>query len=324
MNERMQTNEHAGRHMLEVRSAVLTVLCLGEPTYDRGDVGWGSPGLFSMLNHVADELLKHLYRGQTVKDAGAFYADTRLIGYGNVTLSAYFQPWPCHELSTQSSVKSETIAILLHASRYLVASHLLHLMYTPWVRPMRDSRRYALAVHLRRGDKLIEGRNSERIAIWTEDQVASEARALLAMPAAAAASSTRAMLLASDDNAFAMRVAERLVAVGMRVERADNGHDAGSMSPFDVCDESCIPPLLDLADGFARSSALMLSTKSNMGGFLLSWWAAANDGRVPPLLDMDAKVKAAQLHRGRYFCALQWGARRGMCESNCTERGNSN
>jgi hypothetical protein len=31
------------------------VLCHGTPVYARGYVGWGSPGLFSMLNSVADE-----------------------------------------------------------------------------------------------------------------------------------------------------------------------------------------------------------------------------------------------------------------------------
>ena len=38
-----------------VQSALLTVLCTGKPVYQTGYVGWGSPGLFSMLNSVADE-----------------------------------------------------------------------------------------------------------------------------------------------------------------------------------------------------------------------------------------------------------------------------
>jgi hypothetical protein len=38
-----------------VKSALLAILCFGHPVYTTGYVGWGSPGLFSMLNSVADE-----------------------------------------------------------------------------------------------------------------------------------------------------------------------------------------------------------------------------------------------------------------------------
>lgn len=38
-----------------VKSALLAILCFGRPVYTTGYVGWGSPGLFSMLNSVADE-----------------------------------------------------------------------------------------------------------------------------------------------------------------------------------------------------------------------------------------------------------------------------
>ena len=45
----------SGTRAADVRSGLLTVLCHGTPVYARGYVGWGSPGLFSMLNSVADE-----------------------------------------------------------------------------------------------------------------------------------------------------------------------------------------------------------------------------------------------------------------------------
>ena len=349
-----------------VRRALLTVLCYGEPlpAYRRGYVGWGTPGLFSMLNSVADQLLVHVYRGETVASPTTFYATTRLLGYSNVSLSAHFQPWSCSSVPPPSAERSipSAVAQLQQESRYLVASHLLHLMFSPWLthcepdgpctampaRAGRANKRYDLAIHLRRGDKLVEGRNSERIAVWDEDQVVRETMTLLMparaprapahAPASSAASSVDAtrggdaagsapahlhVLLASDDNAFAARVAARLVGAlpHLHVERPRNRFDRGSTAPFDACDDACIPPLQELADGFARSSALMVSTKSNMGGFLLSWWAAANADGVPRLLDMDDKTKAAQLRRGRYFCALPWGARHGLCESNRTDRG---
>ena len=336
-----------------IRHALLSILCFGDRTYNVGYVGWGSPGLFSMLNNVADQLLTHVYRGQTVRDVGRFYESTRLIGYGNASLSAFFRPWTCAPLQS-GGYSPSAVATLVAASRYQVASHLLHLMYSPRSRPLRASGRsgYALAIHVRRGDKLVEGRKSESIAIWSEAQVVQEARNLLLLArrpskgsgmggggaasgrtgavgesgadvrsrSPSAPSATPTILLASDDNAFARRVAERLMAsLGVRVEHIDNEHDAGTAAPFDACDASCVPPLQELADAFARASTLLLSTKSNMGSFLLSWWGAPNGDLVPQVVDMDGKTKVTQLQRGRYFCALQWGARHGMCESNHTE-----
>jgi hypothetical protein len=56
-----------------------------------------------------------------------------------------------------------------------------------------------------------------------------------------------------------------------------------------------------------------------MGSFMLTWWGAANGDVAPPLVDMDAKVHKGQLARGKHFCALNWGSRHGMCESNRTD-----
>jgi hypothetical protein len=85
---------------------------------------------------------------------------------------------------------------------------------------------------------------------------------------------------------------------GAAVHRLANTHDHGSLGPGRACDAGCIRPLQRLAAAFASASALMVSSKSNMGSFLLSYWPAANGDAVPPLVDMDGKVKAGQLHKG--------------------------
>ncbi len=357
---------------MSVRHALLSILCSGQPTLDRGYVGWGTPGFFSMLNSAADELLRRVYRGERPFSSADYYASTRLIGYGNATFASFARPWECATFAARMNV-SDAIALLIAASRYVVASHLLHLVYRPWaLQGSAASTRYALAIHLRRGDKLTEGRNSERISIWTEHQVVEAAIPQLRGPRRHSKQEHNPLdsitadgeahgdgptgderrsderplvLLASDDNAFASRVERLLLAQGVRVERPPNDHDHGTAAPSDACDDSCIPnirllrtqalktarpplacrcddscipPLLALVDGFARADALMLSTKSNMGSYLLSWWAAANADRPPPLLDTDGKAKQGQLQRGRYFCSLAWGSRHGMCESNRT------
>ena len=90
--------------------------------------------------------------------------------------------------------------------------------------------------------------------------------------------------------------------------------------------------------------ALMLSTKSNLGSFLLSWWFAANTARgrsgsapgggteatataaggdddpMPRLVDLDHAVTSTNTFskQGRYFCSLPWGSRCGLCKGNQT------
>ena len=63
-----------------------------------------------------------------------------------------------------------------------------------------------------------------------------------------------------------------------------------------------------------------MSSKSNLGSFLLSWWFAANEGAAPTaIFDLDGVVSEAAIFRQhRYFCELPWGSRRGMCKGNQT------
>ena len=321
-----------------VARALLEILCHGQPVYDAGYVGWGSPGLFSMLNSVADELLFHVYRGERPRSVEAFYRNTSLIGYGRATLSAHFEPWSCDGIARPpGGVHVQSVPVLLNASRYVVASHLLHALYQPrqgahkptpsagatdpWYAP---ERRFDVAVHLRRGDKLVERRNSERIALWNESQVVTAVTRLLKearkQHVGAPSGDRQIVLLASDDNAFALSSARLLRAAQPQVDvvRPPNAFDKGTTAPFDACSASCIGPLQQLYTAFAHTHSLLLSSKSNMGAFFLSYWGAANGEQCPSFIDMEAKTHLAQLKRGRHFCALAWGSRHGMCESNRT------
>ena len=278
-----------------------------------------------MLNCVADELLAHVYRGERPHDPAMFYSKTTLIGYGNVSLASQFTPWPCAQASLEPARDPVTWAVplLLSASRYTVASHLLQLMYQPRnsYRPIRPfvPHPYVLAMHVRRGDKLTERRNSERIQVWDEDQLTAAAAPLIKAKLGSSPSKKPVVLLASDDNKFAAKLEARLRStLSVEVERLRNDHDKGTAAPGDACDETCIPSLQELADSFAHASSLMISTKSNMGSFLLTWWGASNGGGAPLLVDMDAKVTKGQFQKGKHFCALAWGSRHGMCESNRT------
>ena len=123
---------------------------------------------------VADQLLVHVYRGERPADTSAFFSDTQLIGYGNASLASLFRPWECPgrgpgEVPSDATATDSAVAVLLAAPRYSVASRLVHLLYTPREELRLHSAaapaRFAVAVHLRRGDKLTEERNAERIQV---------------------------------------------------------------------------------------------------------------------------------------------------------------
>ena len=318
--------------MDDTTKALLQILCHGRPAYDHGYVGWGTPGLFSMLNSAADELLMHVYRGERPRDVRQFYEGTRVLGYGQAALAAYFAPWSCDGVAPpdDGDVTTWAVPTLLKKSRYVVASRLLHQLYRPRADVLGAqpaSSRYAVAVHLRRGDKLLEQRHAERIQIWNDSLLVPAVARLIREGdkngGAAAASGRPVVLLASDDNSFAMEMEASLrrQLPHIDVVRPTNEHDAGPRAPFFTCTAACIPPLQRLAADFASSRAMMISSKSNMGSFMLSYWGAANHDAVPTFIDMDGKVQRGQLLRGRHFCALSWGSRRGMCDTNRTTFG---
>ena len=229
---------------------------------------------------------------------------------------------------------AQPTARLHELPRYLVMSHLMNALYgrprlPTWLRPAGASPMlraegphylYSLAIHARRGDKLTEARGHEKIAVWGARQVVAQATKLLAQPADGdagdeASGVKRRVLLASDDNAFAQEVAAALEALlGVSVHRLHNELEVSrTQEAASVCNASCVPPLLTMVQGFARSRRLMLNTKSNVGAFLLTYWPAANGDRMPPVFDMDRMVSSRDLAPDRSLCNLPYGSRRGFC-----------
>ena len=344
-----------------IEHAVLHLLCFATSTYDsvpdypgRNGVG----GLFSQLNYLAQEVLDQLYQGRA--PARTWHATTRLHGYGNGRLSEYFQAVPCPSQPALST--GEATSLVSRAPRHQVVSHLLHALYTPLDEHVRTMtpREFDVAMHVRRGDRMNITRQAERILIWDEAALLREAARYLGGDdhvggaAGGGGTTTRArgagtVLVASDDDAFSRGLARALEGAGHTVVRHGNEHQAfdaqnQSVEAALVCTAACVPPLLSLVQQFARARTLMLSTKSNLESFLLSWWFAANTARgrsgsapgggteatataaggdddpMPRLVDLDHAVTSTNTFskQGRYFCSLPWGSRRGLCKGNQT------
>eukprot|EP00966_Prymnesium_polylepis_P111543 2580164-Prymnesium_polylepis.1 len=133
----------------------------------------------------------------------------------------------------------------------------------------------------------------------------------------AAAGDKRRVLLASDDNSFAIGVAAALEArLGVSVHRLQNDFEITSrQEAASVCNASCIPPLVTMMQSFARARRLMLNTRSNVGSSLLTYWPAANGDRMPTMFDMDEAITSSDLEPDRYFCSLPHGSRKGLCSN---------
>ena len=313
--------------MTRVQDAVLHLLCFGTTTYDRvadypGRNGVG--GLFSQLNFLAQEVLERLYQGRT--PAATWHSRTKLHGYGESPLSDYFAPVPCPAQAPMASV-NDAVAALSKAPRHQVVSHLLHALYTPRSVSMlvasSPAQQLDLAMHVRRGDRITVQRQAEKIIIWDEAALLKEAARHIPL------GKRGTILVASDDDAFSRSVARALEDAGHTAIRLGNDHEAfdaqnRSVEAALVCTTACVPPLLSLVSHFSRARTLMLSTKSNLGSFLLSWWFAANvqDANVldamPGFVDLDHVVTSTSTFskQRKYFCELQWGSRRGLCKSN--------
>ena len=316
--------------MTRVQDAVLHLLCFGTTTYDRvadypGRNGVG--GLFSQLNFLAQEVLERLYQGRA--PATTWHSATKLHGYGEGALADYFAPIHCPLQAPMASV-DEAVAALAKAPRHQVVSHLLHALYTPrrsLLMPSGSSsqqpQQLDLAMHVRRGDRITEQRPAEKIVIWDEPALLKEAAKHIPL------GKRGTILVASDDDAFSRSVARALEGAGHTAIRLGNDHQTfdaqnRSVEAARVCTAACVPPLISLVAHFSRARTLMLSTKSNLGSFLLSWWFAANvqDANVldamPGFVDLDHVVTSTSTFskQRKYFCELQWGSRRGLCKSN--------
>ena len=127
---------------------------------------------------------------------------------------------------------------------------------------------------------------------------------------AAATSAPLRVLIASDDAPFAGSVARRLRMARPRAEIRLRTNSSAA----EARTAASVPQLLGLVQSFAQASALVLSLRSNMGGFLFSSWAWSAATPLPPYIDVDARVFSRDLEFGsRYFCSLKWGSRAGLC-----------
>lgn len=298
---------------MKLDRAVAAILCHGDAQHL--ELERVRAGLLSQLNHLLDALLIRVYAGVRPAALDEIYG-RRLSSYGNASLGSIFEPLACAD-GGRHDVEAARLA-LRRAPRAHVVSQLMHTLLRP--RNFARVERYDVAVHVRRGDKLADGRTQERVAVWNATRIAAAAADLAVAPRRRRTRKLPAsVLLASDDNAFSAEVERILVDThALRVTRLSNEFDRGAESPMDACEThaACIAPMLAVPAAFARARALVLSTKSNVGTYALSWYPAANQGRLPrALVDMDGAVSLRGLRGGElYFCQLQWGARCGLCE----------
>jgi len=325
-----------------VKAAITCVLCSGA---DRGFTSLPPPatrhgvvGLFSQLNHFVQELLVRIYRGEPPRSLQALYESTRLVGYGGGTIGDHFElGFTCSSSPRALDSVAEATKLLRRTPRYHVVGALLHLALVPkrplTLAPVRvhvsADVRFDLAVHVRRGDRLWVGQRVEQIDVWSEQALLRKILDALNKPAFTAIGTStekKRVLLASDDNEYLERIAALARGAGLDTVTFGNSHEQlddrnRSMEAARVCGAECLPELLSMLSPFGRADRLMLSTKSNVGVFLLSWWSAANGGRAAPtaVCDLDGILHQESLP-SRYFCELQWGIRHGMCsgpQSTC-------
>ena len=261
-------------------------------------------GLFAFLNLYAEQLLERLYADEMapVRPLVDKLYDTRLTLYGGDSLRHHFLEHSRNCVTKQMPLE-EARRVIHSTPRYHLVSQLLRLLFQPRQPIAAPSTRYALAVHARRGDKLF-AKGRERIALPSADLLARTAIRLLGTIR------RPAVLIASDDGPFASEFARilRRGAPGVRVEV-----QATNLSSHHQCDASCIPPLQALVVSFSRAGRLLVSLRSNMGGYLLASWSGLNGRSTPPpFVDLDGRVKDDALG-DRYFCSLRWGSRAGLC-----------
>ena len=255
-----------------------------------------------------------------------------------------------HAIRLKDSMRGVAVGILRLAPRHQVVSRLLRLVFSPRRRSQLTThrgRRFDVAVHARRTDKLT-ARGVERIAVLDEQQLVEqvkvalealrdrrrEVEALREAPAAAGGGGPVArpprILVASDDDGFAHSLADRLrairrdldqstappsVEVAQGAPRLNAERIAGIRAPYDECDGTCITPLTALVEDFQHADALILSLASNVGGYLLSSWPAANGDALPLFIDTDGQLKVEDVSDGRWFCKLDFGSRAGLCST---------
>jgi hypothetical protein len=238
----------------------------------------------------------------------------QLVGGRPQHIGQFFLPVSCPVCTEQDDRAWEDIPRL---PRYLVHAHLADLLFAPRLKKRIGPASYDLAIHVRRGDKATEQRPEERISMWIAETVTDAAAALLngSKKWDRGTSPRPAIFLASDDKAYSMALQSSLESrLGADVTRLANpsaippGKEAAS-----ICNATCITPLLQLVDSFARSRALLLNTRSNVGSYLLTQWPAPNADQMPLFVDMDSQVRPEDLSADHFWCSLPHGSRSGLC-----------
>lgn len=330
-----------------IDDALLKVFRHGEPTTKYSNCPYVPPrGFFAMLNVILDRVLSDIYRGRGPKSVKNFYHKDCLGGYGSmrhgVPLSRYFVPIPPPKnLSVPGAPRvgmqeiTSAAAYLRTLPRYVVTSRLARLLFNASRTRNAEVLKPDVAIHIRRGDKLLQPAMSayERsIGYWNESQIASAALRQLSELSTSFGDGTHDrsfnnhVLISSDDRKFAVRVVELLqqrnVSTELLTETRVKSPSTIALPSVSECTAACVPPLLELVNRFSQASALLVSTKSNMGGFLLTSYSALNNDKPPrAVVDMDGALhhswkwsaSDALLPRS-YFCALAWGPRYGFCD----------
>ena len=237
--------------------AVLASLCNGQPALHkicrnpRDPRTKQSPGFFSQLNFVAQGIFEAVMRGERPTNASVVYRDTRLVGYGAGALGSYFVPYRCD--SEDGSAGFSSLKELQRiGSRYQIFASLLRVLFTPLARPdapTHSRRRFDLAIHVRRGDRIANVQSGhEWIRPWSVGEITDAATRMLSTVGANAS-----VLVASDDAAFSRELDESLRSRGFRSYHLPPPPIGGKVAAGAVCDHACVPPLLDLIDLFARA-----------------------------------------------------------------------
>ena len=326
-------------------AALVHILCAGgeSATIPPPMTREGVVGLFSQLNQFAQAVLMSAYAGRSPASPASIQRlleATTLVGYGGGSLAEHFTLSFSCNAPRQPRDLSSAVDVLRRTPRFTVVGTLFHLLLTPRhppkllpvVFPSAMSlsaihppvARFDLAVHIRRGDRLWVDRAVEKIEVWPPERLLQQMLLVLGseLASAAAGGGKPRVLLASDDNDYLDRLAGLSYAAGLSVfliPNPDARLEAGtnrSLEAAKVCGGACVANALSVLDAFARADRLMLSSKSNLGGYILSWWGAANPSKLAPdaLFDLDKALRRETLPR-RYFCELPWGSRHGLCAS---------
>lgn len=271
---------------------------------------------FGALNSFVQQIFDHLTAGEGVPQ-GNLHKHVYLgkLG-GELPVEHYFKPKfmcppadsPCwQEQRSRGRSPEWALSQLRGASRYLLISHLSHLLFQPRHKEKADhaTMHFDVAIHL-------DGTSNAH----APDAIVRHVSKLLECVRVAAPynrtmkyanhSTPPRLLLAADDDTAASAVADQLRTQFPRatIERAPLSAPNAAGVSSGACDINCIAPSFDVIAATGRAQALVLSLSSDLGRYLLSMWASKNDNNLPVFVDLDAKATRANLLDAKFFCRL--------------------